>query len=206
MAQAMAIVANGGTFYQTRLVQQVQTVDNEIVTAYQGARERRRSTLRHGHGAIAHRDGRGGERRRLERRIRRVWITCRSQEKRERRNGVRKTRSGRRRGLPDLCRPIIRSYAFAALYESEVGSNVHGGSAAAPMIGEILRDVFNEAGLKATRRSHRHRKKTTTFSELSLRGAGRLAQFHCALEFRCFFFNAEILGMQLGDLLHFVIR
>ena len=35
MAQAMAIVANGGTFYQTRLVQQVQTVDNQIVTAYQ---------------------------------------------------------------------------------------------------------------------------------------------------------------------------
>ena len=34
MAQAMAIVANGGTFYQTRLVQQVQTVGNEIVAAY----------------------------------------------------------------------------------------------------------------------------------------------------------------------------
>ena len=35
MAQAMAIMANGGTFYQTRLVQQVQTFDNKIVTAYQ---------------------------------------------------------------------------------------------------------------------------------------------------------------------------
>ncbi|MDQ2825247.1 MAG: penicillin-binding protein 2, partial [Verrucomicrobiota bacterium] len=35
MAQAMAIVANGGTFYQARLVQQVQTFDNEIVSAYQ---------------------------------------------------------------------------------------------------------------------------------------------------------------------------
>ena len=35
MAQAMAIVANGGTFYQARLVQQVQTVDNQVVTAYQ---------------------------------------------------------------------------------------------------------------------------------------------------------------------------
>src|SRR4051794_15955493 len=40
MAQGMAIVANGGTFYQTRLVQQVQTLDNEIVTAYQ-KREKR---------------------------------------------------------------------------------------------------------------------------------------------------------------------
>src|SRR5881392_2466384 len=35
MAQAMAIIGNGGKFYQTRLVQQVQTVDNEIVTAFQ---------------------------------------------------------------------------------------------------------------------------------------------------------------------------
>src|SRR5204862_7090630 len=35
MAQAMAIIANGGRFYQTRLVRQVQTVDNEIVTAFQ---------------------------------------------------------------------------------------------------------------------------------------------------------------------------
>src|SRR5207245_6459841 len=35
MAQAMGIVANGGTLYQTRLVQQVQTFDNQIVTAYQ---------------------------------------------------------------------------------------------------------------------------------------------------------------------------
>src|SRR5207253_8411423 len=34
MAQAMAIIANGGTFYQTRLVQQVQSIDGGIVTAY----------------------------------------------------------------------------------------------------------------------------------------------------------------------------
>ena len=33
-------------------------------------------------------------------------------------------------------------YAFAALYESEVGSNVHGGTAAAPMIAMILKDVY----------------------------------------------------------------
>src|SRR5258708_19751734 len=35
MAQAMGIIANGGTVYQTRLVQQVQTFDNQIVTPYQ---------------------------------------------------------------------------------------------------------------------------------------------------------------------------
>src|SRR5207253_10674958 len=34
MAQAMAIVANGGRVYQTRLVRQVQSLDHVIVTAY----------------------------------------------------------------------------------------------------------------------------------------------------------------------------
>ena len=37
-------------------------------------------------------------------------------------------------------------YAFAALYEGDVGSNVHGGSAAAPMIGRILRQIYGEQG------------------------------------------------------------
>ena len=34
MAQAMAAIGNGGTLYQTRLVSQVQSVDSQIVTAY----------------------------------------------------------------------------------------------------------------------------------------------------------------------------
>src|SRR5207248_9979420 len=33
-------------------------------------------------------------------------------------------------------------YAFAALYEGDVGSKAHGGSAAAPMIGMILKDIY----------------------------------------------------------------
>jgi penicillin-binding protein 2 len=37
-------------------------------------------------------------------------------------------------------------YAFAALYEGDVGSKVHGGSAAAPMIGRILRQIYGERG------------------------------------------------------------
>src|ERR1043166_2088035 len=40
MAQAMAVVANGGTLYQARLVEQVQTLDNQVVTAYE-EREKR---------------------------------------------------------------------------------------------------------------------------------------------------------------------
>jgi penicillin-binding protein 2 len=33
-------------------------------------------------------------------------------------------------------------YAFAALYESAPGEQVHGGTAAAPMIGDLLRELF----------------------------------------------------------------
>jgi hypothetical protein len=33
-------------------------------------------------------------------------------------------------------------YAFAAVYEGEVGSKVHGGSAAAPMIADVFKQLY----------------------------------------------------------------
>jgi len=33
-------------------------------------------------------------------------------------------------------------YAFAALYEGDVDSKVHGGSAAAPMIADIFKEIY----------------------------------------------------------------
>ena len=33
-------------------------------------------------------------------------------------------------------------YAFAALYEGDVGSKVHGGSAAAPMIADVFKEIY----------------------------------------------------------------
>src|SRR5438093_8699718 len=35
MAEAIGIIVTGSTYYQSRVVQQVQTFDNQIVTAYQ---------------------------------------------------------------------------------------------------------------------------------------------------------------------------
>src|SRR3984957_7267434 len=35
-------------------------------------------------------------------------------------------------------------YAFAALYEGEIGQSTHGGDYAAPMIGKIMREVFKD--------------------------------------------------------------
>ena len=43
--------------------------------------------------------------------------------------------------------------AFAAVYEGDVGSKAHGGSAAAPMIAMILKDVYKDGNKK--RRSER---------------------------------------------------
>ena len=43
-------------------------------------------------------------------------------------------------------------YAFAAVYEGDVGSKVHGGSAAAPMIADVFKDVYK--GQMIARRSH----------------------------------------------------
>ena len=62
MAQSMAIVANGGTFYQTRLVEQVQTVSNEIVAAYSVRAKKTLQRFLHCDGADSHRHGRRGER------------------------------------------------------------------------------------------------------------------------------------------------
>jgi penicillin-binding protein 2 len=43
-------------------------------------------------------------------------------------------------------------YAFAAVYEGDVGSKVHGGSAAAPMIADVFKGVYK--GQIIARRSH----------------------------------------------------
>jgi penicillin-binding protein 2 len=49
-------------------------------------------------------------------------------------------------------------YAFAAVYEGDVGSKVHGGSAAAPMIADIFKEIYK--GEKAlTQRQRRPREQ-----------------------------------------------
>ena len=44
-------------------------------------------------------------------------------------------------------------YAFAALYEGDVGSKVHGGSASAPMIAQIFKDVYSGQRTTGRRRA-----------------------------------------------------
>src|SRR5207302_1622107 len=135
MAQAMAIVANGGRFYQTRLVRQVQSLDHDVVTAYQ-LREKRSldvssATMEEvragmievvngpngtGHGAQMA----GGE-------VAGKTGTAQWGPKNKERTAA---------WFAGFLPAEEPKYAFAAVYEGDVGSRVHGGTTAAPMIAD----------------------------------------------------------------------
>ncbi len=144
MAQSMSMIANGGIFYQTRLVQQVQTLDNEIVTAYQRRVKRELDisprTMEQLHEAMigvvngatgtAHQAG-----------LENVEVagktgTAQWGPKQKERTAAWFA------GFVPAKQP---QFAFAALYEGDVGSTIHGGSGAAPMIGQIFKQVYKAA-------------------------------------------------------------
>jgi penicillin-binding protein 2 len=150
MAQAMAIVGNGGTFYQTRLVQQVQTVDNEIVTAFQvrekktlGASADTMAQLRtamvnavNGPAGTAHQAS-----------LESVEVAGKTGTAQWGPKNKERTAAWFA-GFVPADKPQM---AFAAVYEGDVGSKAHGGTAAAPMIAMILKDVYKENGNKKRR-------------------------------------------------------
>ncbi|MDQ6940009.1 MAG: penicillin-binding protein 2 [Verrucomicrobiota bacterium] len=144
MAQAMAVVANGGRLYQTRLVQQVQTLDNEIVSAYQ-VREKRAldispSTMEQLHEAMAdvvsaptgtaHQAG-----------VDNVQVAGKTGTAQWGPKNKERTAAWFAGFVP----ATQAQFAFAALYEGDVGSTQHGGSTAAPMIGQIFKQVYKGA-------------------------------------------------------------
>ena len=141
MAQAMGIIANGGTFYQTRLVQQVQTFDNQIVTAYQVRAKRNvdlsQETLEQVRtGMIDVVNGAGGTAHQAS--LENVEVAGKTGTAQWGPKHKERTAAWFAGFLPaDQPR-----YAFAAVYEGDVGSKVHGGSAAAPMIAEVFKDVY----------------------------------------------------------------
>jgi penicillin-binding protein 2 len=133
--------------YQTRLVQQVQTVDNEIVTAFQvrekktlGASADTIAQLRtalvnavNGPAGTAHQSS-----------LDNVEVAGKTGTAQWGPKNKERTAAWFA-GFVPADKP---QYAFAALYEGDVGSKAHGGSAAAPMIGMILRDLYKENGKK----------------------------------------------------------
>ena len=141
MAQAVAVVANGGTLYQTRLVQQVQTVDNDIVSAYQ---KRAKRTLEISPsilqqvrtGMIDVVNGAGGTAHQAS--LDSVEVAGKTGTAQWGPKNKERTAAWFTGFLP----ADEPQYAFAAVYEGDVGSKVHGGSAAAPMIADVFKQLY----------------------------------------------------------------
>ena len=141
MAQSMGVVANGGTLYQTRLVQQVQTFDNQIVTAYQVRAKRTldlsSETLDELHtGMTDVVNGAGGTAHQAS--LDNAEVAGKTGTAQWGPKNKERTAAWFAGFLPaDQPR-----YSFAAVYEGDVGSKVHGGSAAAPMIADIFKEIY----------------------------------------------------------------
>ncbi len=154
MAQSMGIVANGGTFYQTRLVQQVQTFDNEIVTAYQVRAKRTLDLLSETRdqlriGMIDAVNGRGGTGHQAS--LDNVEVAGKTGTAQWGPKNKERTAAWFAGFLP-ADQP---QYAFAALYEGDVGIKVHGGSTAAPMIADIFKEIYKGQQVNGRQRSER---------------------------------------------------
>jgi penicillin-binding protein 2 len=141
MAQAMATVANGGILYQTRIARQVQTLNNEVVYVYS---PRAKDILKLGPvtleelrqgmmSVVSSSNGTGGAAELKNVKVAGKTGTAQWGPKKKERTAA---------WFAGFAPADAPKYAFAALYESAPGEQVHGGTAAAPMIGELLREIF----------------------------------------------------------------
>jgi penicillin-binding protein 2 len=141
MAQAMAIVANGGRFYQTRLVRQVQAPDQRIVTAYE-LREKRSldvseetmDQIREAMIDVVNGPSGTGHEAQLDgAEVAGKTGTAQWGPKNKERTAA---------WFAGFLPAADPKYAFAAVYEGDVGSKVHGGTVAAPMIADIFQEIY----------------------------------------------------------------
>ncbi len=142
MAQAMGVIANGGTLFQSRLVSHVQRHGDEIISAYN---VRAKANLAISPSTIAE----------IHRGLVDVVSSGSGTASRARVPGVRVAgKTGTAQWGPKNRQRIAAWFAgfapaenaelaFAAVYEGEPGvRSVGGGTHAAPLIGELLKDYF----------------------------------------------------------------
>lgn len=162
MAQAMAVVANGGTLYQTRLVQQVQSIDNQIVTAYdvraKSVLEIRPEIMAEVRKAmtavVSSRMGTAGQAQVPGIDVAGKTGTAQWGPKNKERTAAWFA------GFAPTIRP---QYAFAVLYEGAANNDdVHGGTYAAPLIGKVLRSLFTGGDAPRTKAKKAGRRKRRT--------------------------------------------
>ncbi|HRJ71411.1 MAG TPA: penicillin-binding transpeptidase domain-containing protein, partial [Terrimicrobiaceae bacterium] len=142
MAQAMGVLATGGVFHQTRLVKQVQSLDNKVVAAYPD-RIREQipvapevdKALREALQDVVY-DGNGTARQAQVKGVRVAGKTGTAQW-----GPTNKQRTAAWfTGFMPAENP---EYAFAAVYEGDPNDNsVHGGSHAAPIIGKVFKEIY----------------------------------------------------------------
>jgi penicillin-binding protein 2 len=141
MAQAMGAIANGGILYQARIVRQVQTLNNEIVYMYS---PRAKAVLKLGPvtleeirkgmiAVVSGGNGTGGAAELSNVKVAGKTGTAQWGPKKKERTAAWFV------GFAPVDAP---KYAFAALYEGAPGEVAHGGTVAAPMIGELLRELL----------------------------------------------------------------
>ncbi len=142
MAQLMATLANGGQFHQTRLVKQIQTLDNRVVDAYPDriqddlhlppdiykALKTALVDVTEGSSGTAHRAQVPG--------IQVAGKTSTAQ-------WGPKTKERTAAWFAGFLPADHPQYAFAVVSEGDPGDNtVHGSSHAAPLIGKVFRPIF----------------------------------------------------------------
>lgn len=142
MAQVYGVIATGGQFHQTRLVKQIQGLDNKVVAAYPdrlrddlGMKPGDLETLRKALVAVTE-DGQGTAH------LAQVKGTTVAGKTGTAQWGP-KNKQRTAAWFAGFVPAEHPQYAFAAVYEGEPGDNtVHGGSHAAPLIGKVLREVY----------------------------------------------------------------
>ena len=148
VAQAMATLANGGQFHQIRLVQQIQTLDNGITSAYQ-VRTRRDvgltgdvvETIKKGMGMVVD-SGMGTGHQAHVPGVDVCGKTGSAQWGAGNKNKEKSRTAAWFSGFVPQDKP---QYAFAVVVEGEAGDNsAHGGRLAAPMVGKIFREVYKK--------------------------------------------------------------
>ncbi len=141
MAQAMVPIANGGTLLQMRLVRQVQGIDNSIKVAYQvratgylGLRAEYLDELREAMVEVVHgSSGTGSRAAPKGLRVAGKTGTAQWGPKSKQRTAAWFA------GFAPASQP---QYAFAALFEGDPQDDAHGGTHAAPMIGDVLAHLY----------------------------------------------------------------
>ena len=158
MAESMAAVGNGGTLYRARLVKQVQTYNNQIVTAYQtearatlGIDPKIMAAVRAAMiDVVSSPAGTAGKAEIDEAQIAGKTGTAQWGPKARQRDAA---------WFAGFVPAVKPKYAFAAVYEGEIGESPPGGTYAAPMIAKIMEQLFKQdaADKKAAAKARHHK-------------------------------------------------